>query len=354
MTDMWDLFNQLDVQSKAKGLLASIDTADPRFLAAVVALLIYIGSKTVSGQPGLRALGLRLGVATFLLYGGYAYYFAATPENESLAWLALRAANVGGAVLAVTWITLPVISFICSHFRIALAAFLGYCGYAVITADSFDTEQLPGIALRGLVVVALTLVVAWIVQPVLEFFRDLLPRPTKDDEKSSGFQRKLRRTRRDRTMMRQPADTIKSEHQDLVDPVELAESMLQAEAQRRRDKARLNIELAYAMAMPDIAARLPRPAFDELLQRFLGDQVVADDIDENLGQLQLILQQHHKPARPEPEFTDLEDLGRWFLEEQSRIQVLVIDQHFKQSKLAALQQQYMALANKLLHHSQNM
>lgn len=352
MIDMWDLLNQMDVQSKAKSLLASIDTADPRFLAALVAILIYLGSKIVSGQPGLRALGLRLGVATFLLYGGYAYYFAATPENESLGWLALRAANVGGAVLAVTWITLPIMSFILSHFRIALAAFLGYGGYAIITAESFDTEQLPGIALRGLVVVALTLLVAWIVQPVLEFFRDLLPRPAaKDDDKSSGFQRKLRRARRERTMMRQPADTVKT---DLVDPVELADSMLQAEAQRRRDKARLGIELAYAMAMPDIAARLPRPAFDELLHRFLGDQVADDDIEENLAQLQLILQQHHKPARPEPEFTDLEELGRWFLEEQSRIQVLVIDQHFKQSKLAALQQEYMALVNKLLHHSQKM
>jgi hypothetical protein len=313
MLDVWELLKNVDWASKLQPILASMEATDPRFLALLVVIFGYLGSKMVSGQPALRALGLRLGAVAFLLYGGYAYYEAGSAQPRDYLSIGLRAFNAGAGVLAFTWITLPIFTFVYNHLRLALAAFLGYGVYAIIRDGGFDSDQLPLIAAQGTIAVALTLVAAWIVHPIWDFIKEMLPKPPVRPEVAAlppapqpapipppplppplppalppeytAWQNRL--------VVPQP----KPEPPAMQHPPALTVSPLELETQRRRDKIRLRIELAYLMAMPAIAHRFPRPVFDDFVHRYLGDHLPADDVEENGRQLEMILHEHQRQAQ---------------------------------------------------------
>jgi len=335
MFDLSDLFGNPDWSGKAKALLASLDTADPRFLLAVVAVFVFIGSKVVSSQPGLRRLGLRLGAATFLLYLGYAWYNGATFDGKELPGHLMRAANAGGLVLSLTWIIFPVLNFLYSHLRLALAAFLGYCGYAIVTTDNFTTEQLPDIAVRGLLAMALALVVAWIVHPIWDYFRDMLPRPKPRpvEEEETADPVAEERPERPRRERKATAPTVIETGLEVVSSQFSVMSPLEGEHQRRRDRARLQVEMLYVLAAPQIGACLPRAVFDEFLTRYLGDHLPPADVEENSRQLVLVLQQHQKQTQTAP--TTFEDLARRLLGDQQLSESREVESRFRPNGLGS-------------------
>lgn len=359
MLDVWELLKNVDWASKLQPILASMEATDPRFLALLVVIFGYLGSKMVSGQPALRALGLRLGAVAFLLYGGYAYYEAGPTETRDYLSIGLRAFNAGAGVLAFTWITLPILTFVYNHLRLALAAFLGYGAYAIIRNGSFDTDQLPLIAAQGTIAVALTLIAAWIVHPIWDFIKEMLPKPPVRAEVAAAPPAPQ--------PVPAPAPLLPAPLPPVLPPEytvwqnrlvvpeprphppgpqhppALAVSPLELETQRRRDKIRLRIELAYLMAMPAIAHRFPRPVFDDFVHRYLGDHLPADDVEENGRQLEmilhehqrqaqlaqesrslLILQEHQQHAAPQPG-RPLEDMLRNLLEEHKRPTALPLE-----------------------------
>lgn len=326
MSNIWNQVNQIDFDAMSRNLVAAIENGDPRFLAVILAILVFVGSKMVSGQPGLRSLGLRAAAAMFLCYGGYLYFYA-RGEGDTNGWLALKAANAAGGILALTWIVFPILNFIISHVRLALAAFLGYGAYAIITRPNFTTDDLPMIALEALIPVGLTLVVAWIVHPIWDYVKGLLPEPARqklEENRSKRFKKALNKARRDRGGKRrrpaviEPSDETVEEEAE-IEALELERvSRLHTDIQRRRDKTRLQVELFYLSATPDIGARLNRDMFQDLIHRYLGDHVPVEDVEENARQLQLLLQQHQQIARQTPAIPSLEEMTRRVLQEQQR------------------------------------
>lgn len=306
MFDPWDFINA-ELSGKVRTVISSLDATDPWLLAVPIFVAVFLGSKMVGGQPHLRRLGLRLGVAVFLVYGGYRFYQA----GGFSARMAIEAVNAGGFVLAVTWTLLPIITFVYAHLRLALAAFIGYTGYALATATEFSQDQLSGIALRGLVAVGLALLVAWILHPIWDFFRDLLPRPSRqsgangeEEELPARLGRRSRRRRGLETRKIEPEITIRPAPMPPVPapptPVTVPPpnpSAEQVEMQRRRDRTRLQIELAYVLALPRIGERFARATFDDFVQRFLGDHLPLEDVEANGRQLLEILQEHQRQAQ---------------------------------------------------------
>jgi hypothetical protein len=97
------------------------------------------------------------------------------------------------------------------------------------------------------------------------------------------------------------------------------------------------------MATPHLGSRLPRQTFNELLDRYLGDQQPLEAVEDNSRQLLLFLQEHQQQAQAtaapaaapptltnvavlasapapatSPAVTVLEELLRRILEEQQR------------------------------------
>jgi hypothetical protein len=308
MDAILELLHGKDLSPKLSPLLTALETADPRLLAVGVLVLVFIGSKFVAGQPALRSWGLRLGAGAFLLHAGYECYLAGGLEESNAFDIILRSANVGGGVLAAAWIVLPIAVFVYCHLRLALATFLGYGGYALATADTLDPDRLMTIAERSLLAVVLVLIVAWIVQPVADFFKDLLPKPAlpspsplagegrgggeasaqrQPQPQSLPVPAERRRRRRTRLARRMAGDLLDLERT----------LRRRLEAQRRRDRARLKIELLYGLAFPSVETRLSRPAFDDLIERYLNDRLAPEEVEDNAAQLEVMLREQ-RPAPP--------------------------------------------------------
>ena len=165
--------------------------------------------------------------------------------------------------------------------------------------------------------------------PIWDFFRDLLPKPRSKDEAEEPRPGRRGRRRRAETRKLEPEVTVLSNPPAptvVIPPVAappapvcaetapLAPSPLHADAQRRRDRTRLQIEMAYVLALPQIGDRFPRTKFDDFVRRYLGDHLQPDDMEENARQLQEILQEHQRqaqePAVPEPASEDVIALVR--------------------------------------------
>lgn len=333
MHDVLQWMTSVDLGGLARTLLGFVEGADPCFVCLVVAVLVFLGSRMVAGQPAIQGWGLRLAAAAFLLYGGYAW-FAGEGGPRTPGAVALRAGCVAGCVLAATWTVLPVLSFVHGHLRLALAVFLGYGGYALIAAGEYSAEILPVLALKALFATGLALVVAWIVEPFWNFLsKHLLPqRPPRPVETDAPDTAPVEAPRRRRTTV-------------VLAALPMAES---EEAQRRRDRARLQLELAYVQALPAVAAWFPRPTYEDFTRRHLGDHLPPAEVEDNAHQLQAALTQHREQAQGRGDFGSLEELGRWLLAEQQRILALPLEQPLKQSQLLDLHQRYLLLAARMV------
>jgi hypothetical protein len=170
-----ELLNSVDLVSVGAELRTLIEGGDPLFLTILLGMVNLLGWKMASPYPALRSWGLRLAAAAFLLHAGYAAYQLGGLEQKDLPPTALRSLLAANLVLAPLWILLPILAFVYAHLRLVLAAFLLYGGYACFQADVLDGPTLGTIALRALAAAGLALVAAWILQPVLDFVRAQFP-----------------------------------------------------------------------------------------------------------------------------------------------------------------------------------
>lgn len=337
------MFINQELSSRAQTLVNAYKE-HPAILSVAVVILIFIGSKVVALSPNTRKAGLRLGLFAFAVFFGYEWFQGDRSSDATAPVAALKAFNVGGFVLAATWIVLPVVSFVYTHLRLALAAFLGYIGYAVYKSEDLASVQaeFSSILLEALIAVAITLIVAWIVHPIWDYIRDLLPRPKprpareKDQEEPEEEEAQERPRRRGRAEahvaepppapvpvpvpapvvvaplpppvlapvpvpvhMAMPMPVAPAPMDIIATDLELV-SAPQTDEQRRRDRIRLQVEMAYVMSTPHLGTRLPREAFNELLQRYMGDHLPLEDVEENSRQLMIILQEHQKQTQAVP------------------------------------------------------
>ncbi len=330
MTDLLESLRAIDLLGAAREALAFIDAADPCFVALVVGLLVLLGNKMAAPFPALHSWGMRLGVAAFLGYAGYSYFTLGGLETQQLLKVAVRGFIAAGLVLAPFWIVLPVLVFIHRRLRLVLAAFLLYCGYAILSAGTLDPNELPAIALRGLLVTGVVLVVAWIVQPAVDFMAGPL----------------LGRGKQHQVWV--PAPPPAREPQQVVRRPDPTPEPVLTDADRRRARVRLRAEKLFARYAPELGERFTRSMFDEFVQRYLGNQYPPEDVEEHGRELEALILRHAGHTDEPPPFTDLTELTRWYLAEQNRYAAPDLDEHTRQEKLDALHHRYQKLAEELL------
>lgn len=168
MNKVSELLHNVDLAAAGKELLTLIDAVDPYLIAVFLGGLVLLGSRMAAPFPRLRSWGLRLAVAVFLVHLGYVHFSHGIGSGD-LPRTLVRSANVAGLVLAPLWLVLPVVLFVYRRIRLALAAFLIYVGYACLASGKVEAGQLPQFALQGLIAAGLAVVVAWILQPVTDF-----------------------------------------------------------------------------------------------------------------------------------------------------------------------------------------
>jgi hypothetical protein len=368
------LIQEADLSARTRLLLLLLDTADPCFVGLVVGLLLLLGIKMASGQRHLQRWGLLLAGALFVVHLGYSCFQADWPGGEALGILALRSAIAAGGALAGLWIVCPVLSFAYRYLRLAVAGFLIYGGYALCTAEQIDLDHLRLIGVRSLGVSALTMVVAWILQPVWEVLRRFLPTPSPRAEPVPPREVKAEPAREPPapqpsasrgtpasppTPLAAPpqpaaiqapmfqAHTVRMTSESVPSSAEVNRSST-GEPRRRRDRVRLQVEMVYVLVQPQVGSAFPRSLFEEFLNRYLGDHLPPEEVEENGRQLLMLLENQQRGEAHNEGPRTLEELTRWFLEEQKRLQERPLDPFQKRRQLNDLQQQYTTRAQRML------
>jgi hypothetical protein len=333
MNALLEAFRNVDLAAVAERLVALVDATDPCFLALLLGVATLLGSKMASGYPALVSWGLRLGVATFLVYGGYAWVTQGGLTTDQLLPVGVRGLIAAGLVVAPLWICLPVLAFVYGRLRLALAAFLGYAAYECFSQGEMDVEGLGGLGVRSLIAAALALVIAWILQPVLDVLALALPA-------------RLRKQTPAATPPAPRAEEGKPPAEAQPAPTR-ADLDREADSQRRRRRARFKAELCFTLHEPVLGDRFSRAMFEDFTARYLGDGNRPEDVEEYARELEVVIRQHAAAGQGfEP--LDLTDLTRWLLEEQRRIQAAEADAVRKKTQLAGLNRRYTQLAEQIL------
>jgi hypothetical protein len=333
MNALLEFFRTVDFSSLAQKALSLLDTADPCFVAVVLGVLTLLGSKMAAPYPALMSWGLRLGAAAFLGYLGYSCFTLGGLPSDQVAPVLVRSLVAAGAVLAPVWTVLPVLAFVYGRLRLALAAFLGYVAYECISLGGPEADGVPALALRGAVAAGLALVVAWIFQPVIDFFAvNLL-----------GW-------RREPAAKPETADAPRAEGRPTVTRVRTDDPPRapspESDPRHRRRRARLKAELCYTLHEGLIGDRFTRQMFEEFLDRYLADHHEPEQVEEYVSELELIIRQYAGGAMAAA--ATLTDLTRWLLDEQERIHSLERDEGRRRTRLAGLNRRYTQLAEQLL------
>lgn len=344
MRDLAVFLQDLDLSHYGAQFAQLVAHADPWLLGIAVSALVGLGHKMAVGNRLVYGWGLRLAALAFLIQAGIALVQAggldALPVSSALG----RSALVGGGVLATIWILLPIVLFVYTNFRFGLAGFAGYFVYAVVTTAAISSEAMPGIALRGGLVAGLAMVLAWIFRPIWEFIASLwLTRSAaRQTEKATDKVDDPRLSRRERRLLR--LARLRARKAELA---ATADGPQDQESRRRRDKARLDAELAYLLAAPHLAGSFPREMFDAWVQRYLGNRLPPEEVEENSWQVQKAFRNYHNQAEGGSLF-NLEELHFWFVDEQRRIQEQTLEAPLRQEKLLALQELYISLSQRFL------
>ena len=232
--------------------------------------------------------------------------------------------------------------------RLATAAFLGYCLYAGFVFQPTDAQGWLWAVFRGLLAAGLTLGVSWIALSVLAFAKQhLLDPPAKrardlaESSKQRGREAEHRRQETERESLRQKRDAEERSRQ-------LHEQTTKAEVQRRRVEARAAAELSFSLFASKLGSRFTRQMFDDYVSKFMGDDQPPEDVERRGQELIAALQKHLEEVEPPEAKRTLEDLSRWFGEEKTRIGALPIDEKAKRVYIAALNVRFNELSVRLL------
>lgn len=353
MREMLIHLQDVDLSGLLHGAWDLVERADACFVGCVVAVLVCLGHKLSSGHRHLYGWGLRAGLAAFLGYGGYGLWQAGGFDRSLLPHLAARSAIVGGAALAFVWIFFPIVLFFVRYFRLGLAGFLIYGGVVLTASASIEEQDFAELALRGGLVGLLVMLVAWILQPFLDLVAPRWLGRRQEENRPAPREGSVARTREERRRNRKQARIEAQQAAREVRSPAADDPDLLLEMRCRRDKARMVVEMTYVTAEADVRHLIPREILESWMQRYLGDHLPPEEVEENSRQLLAVFQQqqqHQRQPVAESPMT-LDQLHAWFLEEQRRVLQSAADPAVKQTQLLGLQDLYVTLSRRILQES---
>lgn len=238
--------------------------------------------------------------------------------------------------------------------RIALGAFFLFVAITASDRQPTNAEAWLAILLRSLIFAGIVLGAAWTILPAGAFVYahtfGTLFRTFEESSKAAGSRAEERKAERERRKR-----DAEWEHQRPQREREARESAAKAEAetrvktaaQKRREDARAECELAYALAAPEIAARFSKQDFAEFATKYMTDKFSPESVEERAEQLKAIIRQHQEKVVPTPKFRSIQELAVWFEQRKAEIEA-VSDARHRATLLVQLKERYSELTSQLL------
>jgi hypothetical protein len=118
--------------------------------------------------------------------------------------------------------------------------------------------------------------------------------------------------------------------------------------ERRRIQARADCELCYSQHLNEVEYRLPKSIVKSFLRKYMSHDQPADEVEARGKQLQQIIQEHAHAANPPKKSNSMQELADWYLQEQSQIQSLPIEDEVRDFHLVQLNIRYSELTQAML------
>lgn len=240
--------------------------------------------------------------------------------------------------------------------QFSFCVLLGYLGYRGYTHRPKGPEMLLVIVLRGLIAAGYALVVCWIILPVLATIRDFLAHSvsgaSRFNRPNPSYHREPERRPEVRPVVATPP---MSESQRAAEAARIEAENRRTEelnqqrlvASKRREEARLRMELLYERHARELSAIFPRERFDAFIKKYLNDEVGVDSVEER----EKLLRETINDAlgtTSDIKFGSIQELAAYFQQRREEIQAMPFSDDVRDAYLVQLNKQEDAALRKFL------
>lgn len=278
---------------QSSSLLESNDLCSLLLISLIVA---GAGHVLLGNRPRLRAFGSRAGAVAFFLSAGYCFLNTSQPA-EAIFEIAFGAAGLAVSVMGAVWLAL------------------------------------------GLV----THVWEWAVRPPLRAVRRSL---------GNLHYSRAERSRQRKEQQEQQEQQLREEHErpGREQAAREAEVLARTE-QQRRDDARAACELLYCSREEALRERFPKAAFDAFVQKYLGDGLPAETVEQRAGTLRQTIDRlsGDEPGRKQ---VSLRSVCEWYTRQKEDIDTIDLDEELRDHLRAELEERADEILRTLLREMQ--
>lgn len=261
----------------------TIYEGDPCSLAGVILILLCLGNFVADEQE--RAYGLRIAILIFLAFGILASCYAPPRDAQTALTIAIRSVVAFGLALGFSWIVLPLVLRLSRILSRRLKQSLGATG-------------------------------TWI------------------SERRHQAEADRRRWEEDEARRLSAPERLRAERAADV------AARAQSADQKRRDDARAACEVLFHLHAHALAERLPKATFDDFMKRYMGDSQSAEYVEERGRQLMDLILSHARKVSPHVDGQSLQGVLSEFQGQIDQIQNSALDEEWKVSLIAELQQKF--------------
>jgi hypothetical protein len=229
-------------------------------------------------------------------------------------------------------------------------------GLRFLRESPATAEESTPIVVWGLLAGGFACCLAWIFVPVLGALWDWtlgpLQRAVQQRRERRSYERQQRRDELAHRQWEKQAAVQRSLERIVEEEQrsqERAAARKEDQERLRREEARKDCELLYALYASELGDRFSRAMFDAFLDKYLNDSQPAEAVERRAKELQQIIRQHLECVRPGPR--TLTELTRWY-EKQKREFEQLPDGPMRRSALAKLMRRYSDLSDELLEDMQ--
>jgi hypothetical protein len=276
-------------------------------LVCLIWLLLQLGRFAVADAPRLQLIGFRIAAGVALLYVITDLIAVGLQSPADALRILIRGLAAGGLVLGPCWVALAVIDIVwqqLSGFRSRIRAQL---------ASQRQARQRRR-------------------QEILD----------RERQRLAAIEWERTRPERERAA-REAAERARQE----ATALSLAAAR-QAAERKRRDEARFNVLVVYDKRAAGYGERIPRTRLLGYLDRYLGDDVPLEVIEERAKQLTQLLQETSRGGRTASPFQGLDDIAAQFQKRREQIMALPYDDETRETLLFSLNAQEEAAIREFL------
>jgi hypothetical protein len=232
--------------------------------------------------------------------------------------------------------------------RLAVGGFIAFIALSCVESRVRDAEDLAPIVLRALCAAGILLGLVWILFPTCAYlYQVLVKRPL-----TALRQQREKQLRAAQERQQQLDYERRAPEREAARRAAEEQARIERGYQRRRDDARAQCELFFALHAPEIGKRFPRSKFDEFKNQYLTDYRPAEEVEQRAAQLLALMEEHLHKTGGNAGNDGIAKIAQWYFKEKAEVEKLPLSEEEKQDFFAGLEARFSKLQQDYLRSRQ--